>query len=185
MERLEALRTRLPDAAKDIRVNLQSVLQPGGALNGAQRFGVALAAAYTVRDRERIEALESAARSEAGETLVEDARAAAVLMAMNNVYYRFRHLIGKPGYSQKPARLRMSRMAQPATNKLDFELFSLAVSAINACETCVQAHEKVVLDGGLTDEHVHDAVRIAATIAATAVAASIPSPIRAPSSATS
>lgn len=173
MEQLEQIRARLPEAAKDIRLNLQTVLQPGGALNGAQRLGVALAAAYTLRDRELALALEAAARAEAGETLVEDARAAAALMAMNNVYYRFRHLVGKAEYSQKPPRLRMSRMAQPATNKLDFELFSLAVSAINACETCVQAHEKVLLDGGLTDEHVHDAVRIAATIAATAIAASI------------
>jgi alkyl hydroperoxide reductase subunit D len=67
----------------------------------------------------------------------------------------------------------MSRLAQPATNKLDFELFALGVSAINACEACVKAHEKAVLDGGLTEEHVHDAVRIAATIAATAIASSI------------
>ena len=89
---------------------------------------------------------------------------------MNNVYYRFRHLVGKPSYGEKPARLRMNRLAKPATSKVDFELFSLAVSAINGCETCIQAHEKVVLEGGLTEDQVHDAVRIAATIHAAAVA---------------
>jgi alkyl hydroperoxide reductase subunit D len=96
--------------------------------------------------------------------------AAAALMAMNNVYYRFRHMVGKPVYGEKPAGLRMNRIMQPATNRADFELMSLAVSAINGCEMCVRAHEKTVTEGGLTPDHVNDAVRIAATIYASAVA---------------
>ena len=79
-------------------------------------------------------------------------------------------MVGKPGYEQKPARLRMNRLAKAATSKADLELFSLAASAINGCEVCVQAHEKAVLDAGLTDDAVHDAVRIAAGIHAAAVA---------------
>jgi alkyl hydroperoxide reductase subunit D len=78
-------------------------------------------------------------------------------------------MVGKPSYGDKPARLRMNRLAKPATNKVDFELFSLAVSAINGCEMCVRSHEKVVLEGGLTEDHVHEAVRIAATLHAAAV----------------
>jgi len=70
----------------------------------------------------------------------------------------------------QPARLRMNRLANPAGQKVDFELFALAVSAINDCETCIQAHERVVLAAGLTEDHVHDAVRIAATVHAAAVA---------------
>ncbi len=102
--------------------------------------------------------------------MIEDAKAAASLMAMNNVYYRFRHIVGKESYGTKPARLRMNRLIKPATNKADFELFSLAVSAINNCEACVNSHEHAVLEGGLTEEHVHDAVRVAATLHAAAVA---------------
>jgi alkyl hydroperoxide reductase subunit D len=102
--------------------------------------------------------------------VVEDALAAAALMAMNNVYYRFRHMIGQPSYASKPARLRMNRMVQPLTNKTDFELVSLAVSAINGCEACIRAHEQVVIEGGLTEDAVNDAVRIAATVNAAAVA---------------
>jgi alkyl hydroperoxide reductase subunit D len=64
----------------------------------------------------------------------------------------------------------MTKLAKPATNKADLELFSLAVSAINGCEACVQSHEKVVLEAGLTEEQVHDAVRIAATMHGAAVA---------------
>jgi lipoyl-dependent peroxiredoxin subunit D len=91
-------------------------------------------------------------------------------MAMNNVYYRFRHMVGTPVYGEKPAGLRMNRLMQPATNRTDFELMALAVSAINGCEMCVRAHEKTVTEGGLTPDHVNDAVRIAATVYAAAVA---------------
>ncbi len=91
-------------------------------------------------------------------------------MGMNNVYYRFRHLIGRDVYSDQPARLRMNRIANPAGSKVDFELFCLAVSAINGCQTCMKAHEKVVLAGGLSEDHVHEAIRIAAVIQGAAVA---------------
>jgi alkyl hydroperoxide reductase subunit D len=106
--------------------------------------------------------------------VIDDAVASAALMAMNNVYYRFRHLVGKPSYSQMPARLRMQRIAKPLTNKADFELFCLAVSAINGCEMCIRSHEEVVLKGGLSEEQVHDAVRIAATVSAAALSLELP-----------
>ena len=88
---------------------------------------------------------------------------------MNNVYYRFSHMVSKPSYGEMRAGLRMNRLAQPATNRADFELYALAVSAINGCETCVRANEKAVVEGGLTPEHVNDAVRIAAILYAAAV----------------
>ncbi len=166
---LEAIRARLPDAAKDIRLNLQSVMTQG-SLTPAQRWGVAIASAAASRSPEMLRAVLEDARKEVEPAVIDDAFAAASLMAMNNVYYRFRHLVGKPGYSDKPARLRMNRMVQPATSKVDFELLSLAVSAINGCGTCMQSHEEVVIKGGLTEEQVHDAVRVAATIHAGAVA---------------
>jgi lipoyl-dependent peroxiredoxin subunit D len=169
VDALEQLRAAIPDAAKDIRLNLQAVLR-GGSLSEPQRWGVAAAAAVAARHPRLREAVLAAASTAAGAAVVEDARAGASLMAMNNVYYRFRHMVGKPIYGEKPAGLRMNRLMQPATNRVDFELMSLAVSAINGCETCVRAHEKTVTDGGLTADQVNDAVRIAATIYAAAVA---------------
>jgi lipoyl-dependent peroxiredoxin subunit D len=166
---LETLRGAIPEPAKDIKLNLQTVLQPG-LLSPAQRWGVAVASAITARNPELRRAIVAEATNEVGAAVVEDASASAALMAMNNVYYRFRHLVGKPEYQSKPARLRMNRMVQPVTNRVDFELFSLAVSAINGCGACIQAHEAAVLAGGLTDDHVHDAVRIASTVQAAAVA---------------
>lgn len=169
MSAIDTIRDRLPEAARDIKLNLQSVLQ-GGPLSPAQRWGVAVASAIASRNPALHEAVLEDAREAVEPMVLDDAQAAAALMSMNNVYYRFRHMVGKESYNQLPARLRMNRMVKPATNKTDFELFSLAVSAINGCESCIRAHEKVVLEGGLTEEHVHDAVRIAATVHAAAVA---------------
>ena len=167
MEALETLRAALPEAAKDIRLNIQSVLKDG-ALSEPQRWGVAVASAIAARNP-RLRAAVLAAAAAVDRAVVEDARAAAALMAMNNVYYRFRHMVGKPSYGEMRAGLRMNRLAQPATTRADFELYSLAVSAINGCEMCVRAHEKAVVEDGLTPEQVNDAVRIAATLYAAAV----------------
>lgn len=169
LEHVDRIRASLPDAARDIGLNLHSVLE-GGTLSPAQRWGTAVAAAIAARNPQLRRALQQDGAEHLGGGTLDDAVAAAALMAMNNVFYRFRHQIGKPTYSERPARLRMTRIARPASNKVDLELFALAVSAINACEACVRAHERVVLDGGLTEEHVLDAVRIAATVQATAVA---------------
>lgn len=170
MEQLNQLREQFPDAARDIKINLTNVLQPA-ALNAAQTWGVAVATAYAARNETLTKAVIADAKA-AGieEAVLEDAKAAAILMGMNNVYYRFRHIIGKEEYEQKPARLRMMRLKQVATNQVDFELLCLAVSAVNNCQACVQSHEHVVLEGGLTTDQVHDAVRIAATIHAAALA---------------
>jgi lipoyl-dependent peroxiredoxin subunit D len=169
MAKLEELRAALPDFAKDLRLNLDAVLGEN-SLSKEQRWGIALASALATRRADLIEALTEAALEQAGEAVIDDARAAAALMGMNNVYYRFRHLVGKPSYQEKPARLRMTRIAKPATTKADFELFCLAVSAINGCETCMRSHEQVVTGAGLSEEQVHDAVRVAAAISGVATA---------------
>jgi alkyl hydroperoxide reductase subunit D len=170
MTSLEQLRETFPDAARDIKINLHNVLTPG-ALNEAQVWGVAVACGQAARNPSLVDALITEARARGvGEEVIEDARAAAVLMAMNNVFYRFRHIVDKEDYAQKPARLRMQRLGQVTSNKADFELFCLAVSAINNCETCVRSHEDAVLKQGLTSDQVHDAVRIAATVNAAAQA---------------
>lgn len=170
MEQTDQLREAFPDVARDIKINLSNVLQPA-ALSLAQTWGVAVAVAYAARSPRLTAALVADAKaSGVEEPVLEDARAAAVMMGMNNVYYRFRHLIGKESYSEMPARLRMMRLKQAATNQPDLELFCMAVSAVNNCESCTRSHEAVVLEGGLSDDHVHDAVRIASTIHAAAVA---------------
>ena len=170
MKHLEPLRARMPDTARDVRLNLQSLLDGQGSLAPAQRWGCALAAAAVARNAELLAAVAEDARELAGEATAEDALAAATLMAMNNVLYRSRHMLGDAAYAQRPARLRMTRLAQPRSSKADLELFSLAASAIGACEVCLQAHEKVAIESGFTQDQVLDAIRIAAVIHAAAVA---------------
>ena len=169
MQAIEALRQKLPETAKDIKLNLQAVLGES-SLSNEQKWGVAVASALASRNAAVREAVLADAAAAVPQTVIQDAAAAATLMAMNNVYYRFRHVVGKPSYATKPARLRMNRMMQPTTSKIDLELFSLVVSAINNCEACVKAHEKVVTEGGVTEDQVNDAIRIAATINAAAIA---------------
>jgi alkyl hydroperoxide reductase subunit D len=166
---LDDLRERMPDPTRDLKLNLQAVLGES-SLSTAQKYGVALASAIASRSQLLQDALRAETRTQAGPEVEEDALAAAALMGMNNVYYRFRHMVGKDSYGDLPARLRMNRLARPAGSKVDFELFALAVSAINGCESCVQAHEKTVRSGGLTEAHVNDAIRIAATIHGVAIA---------------
>lgn len=166
---IETIRNEIPDAARDLKINLGAVLAES-SLSEAQRWGTAVASALAARNEKLAQAVLADAAGKVDATVIDDARAAAALMAMNNVYYRFRHMIGKEAYARKPARLRMQRIAKPAGNKVDFELYCLAVSAINGCETCVRSHEQVVVDGGLSDDQVHDAVRIAAAIHGAAVA---------------
>lgn len=165
---LEALREELPDVARDTKINLSNVLGQS-SLTAAQTWGVAVASALAARHPRLARAVLQEAKGKVDAAVIEDAKAASSLMGMNNVYYRFRHMIHKPSYAEKPARLRMQRLAQVSSNKVDFELFCLAVSAINACEMCLAAHEKVVVEGGLTEDQVHDAVRIAAVMHAAAV----------------
>lgn len=176
MDALVQFAATFPDAAKDIRLNLTSVLSQS-ALTEPQRFLVALATAFAARDAALAQAVVAAAGPHATAAVVADAQAAAALMAMNNVYYRFRHMAKKPVYEQLPPRLRMQRLAQPQTSKADFELACLAVSAVNGCEMCVQAHERVVLEAGMTEAQVHDAIRIAATVNAAATASMLRSAV--------
>jgi len=89
---------------------------------------------------------------------------------MNNVYYRFIHLAADDEVKKMPANLRMQVIANPGVPKLDFEIMSLAVSAINGCGMCMESHMHEVVKGGLSKQGGQSAIRIAAVINATAQA---------------
>ncbi len=133
-----------------------------------RRWAPGAPAAPPPRQTELIRAITGAARAELSEEELQAARVAAGLMAMNNVYYRFVHLVGDEEYGRMPARLRMQGIASHGVDPLAFELWSLAVSAVNGCGKCIESHERVVREKGASREVVQDAVRIAAVLAATA-----------------
>lgn len=170
LQQVETLRDAIPEPAKDLRVNLSNVFK-SEVLSVEQMWGIALASSYYIRDARLRDAVLADARA-AGltEAWLQDAQAAAALMGMNTVYYRFRHLVEKEVYGQKPARLRMQWMLKPLTTKADFELMSMAVAALAGCGMCMKTHEKSIVDHGLTEDHVHEAVRLASVLQGVAVA---------------
>lgn len=163
---IEALRSRLPDYAKDIRLNLGS-LATEPVLTVQQRAGTFVVAALASRNAVVTREVVAEFAPQLSPEALNAAKAAASIMAMNNIYYRFAHAVGGD-YASMPARLRMAVMGRPGVEKTDFELWSLAVSAVNGCAMCMESHEKVVRQGGLTQEQVQAAVRIAAVVHAVA-----------------
>jgi alkyl hydroperoxide reductase subunit D len=169
---LTNLKNLIPEHARDLKLNLATVLSAEGApgLAEPQILGVALASAIAARNPALLREIEALVAPKLEAAQVAAARAAAAIMGMNNVYYRFVHLAGNPDYAALPARLRMNVIGNPGVAKVDFELYSLAVSAINGCGACVAAHDKVVRGAGITAEGVQSAVRIAAVLHGIAVA---------------
>ncbi|HYE42992.1 MAG TPA: carboxymuconolactone decarboxylase family protein [Caulobacteraceae bacterium] len=159
---LDALREAVPAYAKDLSLNL-GTLAGETTLNAQQLQGCFLASAYAVGTPQVIRAIEAAA-----DALTEEAKtaakAAAAIMGMNNVYYRSLHLLHNQEYRTLPARLRMNILANPGVDKLDFELWSTAVSAINGCGACLDAHESELRKHGATNTQVQAALRIASVV---------------------
>lgn len=164
---LDQLRERIPDYAKDIRLNL-GTLASETSLTEQQKYGAFLASAMAGRNPTVTRAIADWAGEKLSPEAFTAAKAAAAIMAMNNVYYRATHLMSAEEYAKMPAKLRMNVIGSPGVDKLDFELWCLAVSAVNGCGTCLDSHEKVVRKGGATAEQVQAALRIAAAVHAAA-----------------
>jgi alkyl hydroperoxide reductase subunit D len=161
---LDALRETLPTYAKDLSLNLSS-LAAETLLTDQQKWGAFVASAYAVGQPAVVKAVEAAA-TEAGLSpeALNAAKAASAIMGMNNVYYRAIHLASNKEYGTLPARLRMNVLANPGVEKVDFELWSTAVSAVNGCGMCLDAHEAELKKQGLTAQQIQAALRIAAVV---------------------
>jgi len=164
---LETLKTRIPEYAKDLKLNLSS-LAVEAALTEQQRAGAFVASALGARNAEVIAAITAEFAPQLSPEALQAAKAAAAIMGMNNIYYRFVHLASAPDYKTMPAKLRMNVIAKPGVAKADFELWSLAVSAINGCGMCIDAHERELRKAGVGAEAIQATVRIAATVHAVA-----------------
>jgi len=164
---IESLKDALPEYAKDLKLNL-STLAADPSLSEQQRAGTFIACALASRNEATTKALVAEFGPKLSPEAQNAARAAAAIMGMNNIYYRFAHLASSPDYKAMPAKLRMNVIGKPGVDKGDFELWCLAVSAINGCGACIDSHEKVLRGAGFTSEQIQTAVRIAAVIHAIA-----------------
>lgn len=157
----------LPDYAKDLRLNVGSLLNDQ-ILGDQRKYGLLLACAHGTGYRPLVAAAEAEVQGKLDEAAANAARAAAAVMAMNNVYYRFVHLASNPVYNTIPAKLRMNVIGAPGIDKADFELFSLAVSAMNGCGMCIDSHERVLQQHAVKAETIQTAARVAAVMKAVA-----------------
>ena len=157
----------LPDYAKDIRLNLSSILSDQ-LLGEQKKYGLLLACAHGAGYRPIVAAAEAECAPRLSPEVANAARGAAAVMATNNVYYRFVHLASNEEYATMPAKLRMNFIGSHGIDKDDFELFSLAVSVMNGCGMCIDSHEKVLLGHGVKAATVQAAARIGAVMKAAA-----------------
>ncbi|HTJ30077.1 MAG TPA: carboxymuconolactone decarboxylase family protein [Acidobacteriaceae bacterium] len=166
---LDELIQGLPAYAKDLKLNFSSLVRQNTELTEQQLWGTVVVAAIATRSAE----LTAAVMEEAGKVLsaaaLDAAKAAAAIMGMNNVYYRFHHLTENPKYATLPARLRMNVLRGHGVDHNDFELWCLVVSTVNACGKCVASHETVLRGKGVTEELINAAVRVTSVVHAIGV----------------
>ena len=168
MEFLTALKERIPDYAKDIRLNLDGVIARS-SLDAADAVGAALAAAYAAKSKTIVDAIRgSGALSEVDTNAV---LTAAALMGMNNVWYPYVEMADDEDLKTQRAELRMNAYAtHGGVDRKRFELFALAASIVGKCHFCVASHYKMLKENGLTAQQLRDVGRIAAVINAAAQA---------------
>ena len=168
---IELLKNKLLENAKDIKLNLSTILTEEGSpdLIKSQIGGVALASACATRNSSMIKSILSEVSDYLTESEISAAKSAATIMAMNNIYYRFIHLVNDKSFSTMPARLRMNVIGNPGVDKVNFELNCLAVSVINGCGMCIEAHTQELTKAGVSKLAIQSSVRIAAVLNATAM----------------
>ncbi|MFT6333011.1 MAG: alkyl hydroperoxide reductase subunit D [Lentimonas sp.] len=156
--------------SRDIKLNLSSVLKadPESALQENQIYGIALACAYSTKNSDLVEFILEKSVEKISASEIEAAKAAATIMAMNNIYYRFVHLVSDKAYLQMPAKLRMNIIGNSGVDKIDFELFSLAVSTINGCGLCIDSHVKQLVNSKVDKSTIAHTVRVSSVVNAVA-----------------
>ncbi|MEO0786069.1 MAG: carboxymuconolactone decarboxylase family protein [Pseudomonadota bacterium] len=160
---IDTLKSSLPDYAKDLKLNLGSLLNET-ILTDQQKYGCYLACAFAVGQPDVINAVAAEVDGKLSEEAKRAAKAAAAIMGMNNVYYRAVHLMKNDTYGTLPAKLRMNVIGAPGIEKADFELYSMAVSAVNGCGMCLDAHEVELRKHGMTSEQIQASLRIGAVV---------------------
>jgi alkyl hydroperoxide reductase subunit D len=166
---LDALIEGLPQYSKDLKLNFSTVVRQQTELTPQQLWGTVVASAIASRNQQLIAVAVDEAATHLTPEALDAAKAAAAIMGMNNIFYRFKHLTSNEKYATMRGGLRMNVMRTHGIEPLDFELWATVVSAINNCAACVDAHEKTLREKGASEEKIQAAVRIAAVVHALAV----------------
>ena len=165
---IATLRAALPPYARDLELNLDAVLA-GDRLDEQRLWGAALACAMTTRSAFVLRNIAAEAAGHLKPEAVEAAMAVASRMAIHNVYFRAKHLIGDEAYQHLPARLRRQVTTWPGVGTADVELWSIAVSAITGCGVCLESHQRSLRGAGVSREVIDEVLLVAAVVHALAV----------------
>lgn len=166
---MENILNSLPEYAKDTKLNYSGIVNNHSLLTETQFYGLLLVSAIASRNSNVTHAITQVVQQHLDEKTINGAKAAASIMAMNNMYYRFTDLSDNEEYIKMPAGLRMNVMRDPGVDKVDFELWSLGASIINGCSMCINSHEKQLINAGITRDIIQFTAKVAAIIHALAV----------------
>jgi len=157
------LEGRASTVARDLKLNLKKLLGDGH-LPKEEAYLALLATATSVQcaplvlhSRQELTSLGLSSE------MIEEAAESAAIMAMLNIYYRFKHMVGKDE-DYKTAGLRMTALGRPVLGKERFEMLAFAVSVLNGCESCIRAHENVLREANISIDKIHDLARMVAVV---------------------
>ncbi|MGV0660953.1 alkyl hydroperoxide reductase [Mycolicibacterium elephantis] len=165
---IDNIREALPEYAKDLKLNLGSIVRTT-ELSEQQLWGALVATAAATKSERLMREVAEDALDILSEEAYNAALGAAAIMGMNNVFYRTKGQLDG-AYDDLRAGLRMNIIGNPGVAKEDFELWSLAVSAINGCGHCVAAHEKTLRDADVARTAIFEAIRLASIVSGVAQA---------------
>ena len=165
MSWVEQVKESIPDHSKDIKLNLDSVMNRSG-LDEVDAHACAFAAALAAGNGDL--AFEISMNGPLlGTDEREAAKTAASLMGMNNVYYPFVEMTEDPDLKGLPPGLRMNAYANHGgVSKKKFEMYALAASIVGKCHFCVKNHYDVLKKEGMTVTELQAVGKIAAVVAA-------------------
>jgi lipoyl-dependent peroxiredoxin subunit D len=161
---VKSVKDSIPDHSKDIKLNVDSVINRSG-LDPVDTHAIAYVAALASGNGGLAFEIEMNSPLFLAEAEREAAKSAASLMGMNNVWYPFVEMAGDESMKGLPAGLRMNAYAtHGGVSKKKFEMYSLAASIIGKCHFCVKAHYDTLKAEGMTVQELMAIGRIAAVV---------------------
>lgn len=162
---VDQLKDSLPEYAKDIKLNLDAVINRS-SIDAEHATYISIAAAFATGNGKLLAFITANANDEIEKNA---ALTAGAIMAQNNVWYPFIEMADDVNLKGLPAQLRMNAItSHGGTTKGKFEAYSLASSIVGKCHFCVKAHYETLKEEGYSIEQLRDIGRIAATINALA-----------------
>ena len=161
MSWVDQLKENLPEYAKDIKLNLDAVINRS-SIDSEHATYLALAAAFSTGNGKLVAFITASATDEVERNA---ALTAGAIMAQNNVWYPYLEMADDANLTGLPAQLRMNAISSHGgTTKGKFEAYSLASSIVGKCHFCVKNHYDVLKKEGMTVAELHHVGKIAAVI---------------------